>query len=53
MTMQPGGSMVVKGNNCAIWSSQSTGNGDYLSMRGDGNPAFYGPVSQASPRAEF
>jgi serine/threonine protein kinase len=53
MTMQANGDLVVRGDNCTIWSSGTSGNGSYLSMQGDGNLVIYGPSTQLGSGPEL
>ena len=43
LVMQTDGNLVVYGNGCVIWASNTTGTGshDYLAMQGDGNLVIY------------
>jgi hypothetical protein len=47
LTMQTSGNVVVSGNNCVIWSSGTSGTGNYLTMQTDGNLVIYSSAGKA------
>jgi subtilase family serine protease len=47
LTVKASGNVVVSGNNCVIWSSGTTGTGNYLTMQTDGNLVIYSSAGKA------
>ena len=47
LTMRTNGNVVVSGNNCVIWSSGTSGTGNYLTMQTDGNLVIYTSAGKA------